>query len=622
MIPIAPDLLSLLRLPLALLAFLVPGWLLVRALGSPAPLLTAVAASSALLLNLVLLLDAVGAPVHAGSTGLALGLITAGLAVWVYRRRRGAPAPAHTPVRWPTGWERLWLVPPALALLSVSLRATLDPLSGYDNGTRWDYLARLLLSLESLAPYPPVTTDDFRLYGWCDGIPPLVPVLNFWIYAVCGSVAPALTAARVVGEAVLAGVLIHRLADRLWGAGAGWAGLAAAASSSLLLWAVAMGQETGLTTVTFAGLVLLLVEHRADPRPTTALWAGVVAGVGALSREYGLAFILFGGAVLLFRRSGRASLGAYIVAAALVTGPWYLRNWIITGNPVFPHSLGGLFPTNPVHTEVMRSIAHFWGLGSGYFNPRNIPVALAVLAGPLLLVAGVGAVRAGRAGWLPVAGILLVAGLWLWSIPSTAAGWIYADRVLAPALALAAALAGWLARAPRALRAAALLALTLVTLDAARRTWLLPSHPSEPVWPYTLAPWQEARDEIIQIRASPVWPVLIHAAAGRIIVVDHPAHHVEITLRRGRAGPWFSPVVRPMFEPDLDFAEACARLRAGGVRFVTMMTGNPMSDWLCRRHPFLQELTQAHVPTARVHSLVIYDLDLLVPASPADPAPR
>lgn len=621
MVPIEPDLFALLRLPLAIAAFLAPGWLLTRGLGSPAPLVTTFLASAALLLNVVMAVDALGLPLHAGSVGLGLGLSSLAIGGWTFRRRATAPALPGIAIFRPTGAAWWWLPAIVAGFASVALRAWIDPLSGYDNGTRWDFLARLMLAQRSLGHYPPVSAEDFRFYSWCDGIPPLVPAMNFWTYAICNSVAPALTAARVIGEALLVGAVVFRLAERLWGAGAGWPALAAAASSSLLLWAGAMGQETGMTSLTFAALAFLLAEHRVEAKASTAFWAGLAAGTGALSREYGLAFVVFGLGVLLAQRASRGALQRFIATAALVAGPWYVRNWIVTGNPLFPHALGGLFPTNPIHGVMMQAIANYWGVGAGYFDARYIPVVIAMLAGPLLVLGLIGLFRAGRAG-LPLAvGIVLVAGLWWWSIPSTAAGWTYADRVLAPALALCAALAGWLVRLRGSVRSVLALLVSLTAIDAARRSWTLPHHPELAPWPYSFEIWRGARDEISRIRAMQVWPVLIGASGGETIMVDHPAHHAEITLRNGRAAPWFSPAVRSAFESGRSFAETRGQLRANGVRFITMMTGNPMSDWFCQRYPFLLELSTRHQPTAQVHHLQIYDLDALVRLPDPPPSP-
>lgn len=622
MATIEPELIHLLRLPLAAVFFVLPGWLLGRCVGTPFPILTAFLGSAAIIFNSVLLLDALRVPLQAGPVGLVIALWCLLLGGRAYRTRHLLPRiePAAFPL--PRGWDWLWVAPVVVALASITLRATIDPLAGWDNYTRWDYLARLILTQGSLAHYPPMTVEDFRLYSWCDGIPPLVPILNFWIYAGSGSVAPALTAVRVLAEAVLIGLAAYRLSGRLWGEGAGWPTLAALATSSLLLWSCAIGQETGLLTVSFVSLVLLLEEHRTKPGLSPAVWAGVAAGVGAISREYGLAYILFGGGVLVLRQADGRAIRWFLTTACLVAAPWYLRNWIITGNPLFPQSLGGLFPTNPVHVEMMRAIAGYWGINAGYFDPRHFPAVLAALAGPLALLGAIGAVRAGRRGWVCVLGIVLTTGLWWWAIPSTAGGWNYANRVLAPGLVLAGVLVGWLVLLPRALRLGLMILIMALALDAGRRAWLLPAHPYVPVWPYAMELWRGDGAMLQRMRLPGAWDVLIEAANGRDIIVDHPGDHVEITRRGGHAIPWYSPKIQGLFENNRSFGVIQRELQAIGVRFITLRTDNPVSSSFCQKFPFLRELTTKYEPAATVHSLRIYDLDLPPqPLTPVHPRP-
>src|SRR5688572_11201252 len=369
MASLEPDLISLLRLPVAVAIFALPGWLLSRVLGSPHPVLTTFLGSAAIVFNGVLLLDAVRVPLHVASVGLLIALVSLLLVRRALRPLPAMIAPGPGGSFRLSGADWLWVIPVAVAAISIALRAVFDPLSGLDNDTRWDYLARLMVDQGSLAHYPPTTGDDFRFYSWCDGIPPLVPILNFWIYSASGSLAPGLTAVRILAEALLIGLATFRLATRLWGNGAGWPALATLATSSLALWACAMGQETGLLALGLVALVLLLAEHHHRPDLNSALWAGVAAGIGAISREYGLAYVLFGGGVLLVQRAGWPAIRRFSLAAGLVAGPWYVRNWIVTGNPVFPHTLHGIFPGNPVHDEMMRAIAGYWGVNAGYFDP-------------------------------------------------------------------------------------------------------------------------------------------------------------------------------------------------------------------------------------------------------------
>jgi len=611
---------NLVWLPITVTAFALPGWLLSRCVGGPAVALTTFLGSSALLFATVLLLSSLGLPLH---LGLICGLFaTISLILgWWARHSRPATGPNDerpTPA-WPRGIDWLWVVPPAFALSSIALRAVISPLAGYDNGFRWDYLARAMLAHGRLDFYPPVSITDFDTYSWCDGIPPLVSVLNFWIYSFTGSTAPILTATRVVAEALLLGATVFGLSRRLWGPSAGWPALAVAATSSLLVWGVAIGQETGLTALTFAGMFYFLECHREDGRRSTAFWAGVAAGVGALSREYGLSFSLLGLGIIGARRQWRTAMWPFAGAAGFIAVPWYLRNWVKTGNPLFPHSLGGLFPSNSVYESTMRSIADFWSVSKPHFALVFIPERLAVTAGILFVIGLIGAVRARWRSSAYLTGIAMIGALWWWSIPQTGGGWGYAARVLTPILALSGAFAGWVGALPRAARV--LLATVLIPLaaDAARRAWFLPGYPLTSPWALTLYEREASLFRVQTLRTQKTWDVLIAAAQGRGIVVDHPIYHAEITLRGGLAVPLFSPRVAAMFDTSLSFNETVCRLRAAQVRIVVLTLGGEITQTFVATQPFLRELCARKEPVARIGDIAIFDLDFLKPAAAATP---
>ena len=155
MIPVSPTLSSLLLLPLAVAAFLLPGWLLNRRLRSPAPELTIFLGSAALLFLLVLSYVVVHVPLTRGPLLAGWTALSLTLAWWAWRvpatGDQGEPMMCR-----PRGADWLWIAAVALGLLSVTLRAVLDPLSGFDNGFRWDYLARAMLAFGRLDFYPPV----------------------------------------------------------------------------------------------------------------------------------------------------------------------------------------------------------------------------------------------------------------------------------------------------------------------------------------------------------------------------------------------------------------------------------------------------------------------------------
>lgn len=608
---VSPSFQNLAWLPVALLIFLLPGWSLARLLPTSTPLLIAFLASSVILFELVLGINGLGLPLHTGTVSLGLAAVTAAL-VW-RKPVGGGGSPSFVPTSVVPELKKnpwLWLIPAVLALTSISVRAWIDPLSGYDNGTRWDYLARLFLAHQSLSGYPPISTTDFEFYSWCDGIPPLVPLLNFWIYAVTGSVAPALTALRVIGEALLLGHIVYRFSQLLWGKGAGWPAVAALSSSALAIWSVAMGQETGLTALSLVSMLYFLELHARDPAKVLIFWAAIAAAMGAVTREYGLSFPLLGLAVLIVRKQQRGQVFLFGAVSIGLAAPWYLRNWVMTGNPLYPQTLGGLLPGNAVHDEVMRNVAHAWRLRWGWPTMAFFGKLLLVLAGPLLalgLFNGIRGVSSKRTIWV---GILLTISLWLWSVPQTAGGWGYSVRVLSPALALCAVFAGGISTfSPRIQRLIAV-GLILTSADAARRSWGLPILPYISALSGSFSGWRDIRHDTMMITSNPVWDSLVRSAEGRGIVVDHTADHALITMRGGRAIPLFSPILAPTFQRNVHFEEEVARLRSAGVRFITFSQQNPLSA-PNHGHPFWSELYLHHGAVAQVNALIIYDLDHL-----------
>ncbi len=614
---VAPTVSSVFWLPVTVIIFLAPGWLLVRKLGSPAPLVSAFLGSAAILFQLILALNALHVPLHVGTIGLGIALVAV-LLIW--RTTGGAKVHTPQPLRFEmTGWTWLWLAPAAVALGSIAIRAMIDPLSGYDNGTRWDYLARLFLAHGSLAGYPPMTSVDFEYYSWCDGIPPLVPLLNFWIYTSTGSIAPALTAVRVIGEALLLGSVVARYSQLLWGKPGGLSAIAALVTSALAIWAVAMGQETGLTAIALVAMLYFLELYARTPERTLIFWAAVAAGIGALTREYGLSFPLLGLAVLASRQQIHTGGTIFAITGFGLSAPWYLRNWIITGNPLYPQTLGGLFPGNRVHDEIMLTISDYWGFQNHAFSPIHLVQSLAVLGGVLTAFGMVGAWRAGSRSFPLVAGIILILGLWIWSIPQTAGGWIYSMRMLSPMLALLAVLTGWMGTLKPLLRIVCLTVCCATGADAARRAWLLPDLPFGSALSVSFAEWRASHASLQDIGSNPLWDVLVRDAAGRGIVVEHTADHALVTMRGGRAIALVSPLLAPTFADQIPFAEAVATLRAAGVRFITISVKNPMRTRLIKAHPFWNELCFRHAPIAEVQSLDIFDLDQLLPLASALP---
>lgn len=598
----------LLFAPLLAAGLFVPGWLLGRACRTPAGFIGAFLGSAALLLNLVLVLDALRLALTVVNLTFGLGLICAVLALLASRLPPSSPAPSPAPA--PFRWQRhhWFFLPAALGLGALTLRATLDPLSGFDTLFRWDFLAQQMLREGSLHFYPPVTSDDFLRYGWPDGIAPLVSTLYLWSYLSAGHIAPWLTAPIVLAQAVLLFVAVWQLTarhDRL----AATVAVAVLATSSVLLWGVAMGQETGLTALSLVAMFLFLERHRTDPSARWLLWAGVAAGTGALAREYGLAYLGLGLVTLAWWRVAPRRWLEFVLAAALVALPWYLRNWVKTGHPLYSHSLGGLFPVNPVLAEYNQLLAAQFSPGA----PDSTWLRLAALAfglgGPPLalgLLGGLTHWRA-RAPWLMA--LLAIAALWLWSIAQTSAGPGYAVRLLTPAVALGAVLGAlWLTRLAASRVGWLLLALlTALSLDAALRSLYLPVEAEVNWWTRDAQAWREFDRDGARWRAHANWAAIAQAADGHGILAPDPTTHALFAQLGAKPVPLFSPAVRFLFAPDADYASCLARLRTGRMRFILLTRHSDLNDLQAARHPFFRAL-RASAPTATFSHYFIYDL--------------
>jgi hypothetical protein len=594
--------------------FLLPGWILGRMFRTPFAWVTAFLGSAALLFNLFLLLDALRLPLNLVTVGCSFAAVTGALALWATRRRTPLAVPWR-PVEFPRGVEWIWLVPPILALVSIAGRDLIEPLSGNDNSFRWDYLARLVLTHHSLASYPPFRMEDFDLYSWCDGIPPLVPFLNYLIYAISGSVAPGLITLRAVGESLLLGSLTYRFGRDLWGKAAGWASVAVLGSCTLLVWGLAIEQETGLTAIALVAMIFFL-QHPGggkDEGHGLVAWAGVASGVGAISREYGLYFVILG-AVLVLARRGARNLARFLLPAIAVAAPWYLRNWLKTGNPVFP-ALGRFFPTNGVHVEIMGDISNFWGFRSSPFPLGEVPLELMATCGAVLVLGGAGLVLLKFRGRGILPAVLMVTALWVFSMPLTAGGWSYSMRVLLPALALGSVLAGWVGAAGKRVRVAGAILLGILSLDAARRSWFLPDFPFTTPWTLSFSEWRALRAQSDRQSSGNVWTVLVKVAGSGFIAVDSPMPFVAVMDAGGHPTPFTSPRFAPALDPKLSVEEAAARLRALNVRFVTFSVRNPVVNKLVQRHATLRELARAYAPVAEINGLLIFDLDFLTPVA-------
>ncbi len=565
-----------------------PGWLLGRLLGTRGEPSTAFLGSAALLLNLLIALDAIDVALSTTHIAMGLGVVCIILAAAINLTGRTREIAETNPVDFRWQAYHWWLLPAVIGLGAIAAKALGDPLSGLDTFFRWDFLARQMFRQSSLHFYPPITAPDFLHYGWCDGIAPLVSSLYFWAYLALGETAKWATTPIVIGESLLLFQVVYRLAANRGGSAAGFGALALLAINPVLLWGVAMGQETGMTALSCVAMFLYIEKYRAQPTARWLLWAGVAAGTGALAREYGLAFIALGAFSLAWHRVSRRGWFEFLIAAAMVAFPWYLRNWIRTGNPLYSQNLAGLFPVNPVNAEYLQLAHDAIRLPTPFATAAALVGLLVSWMGITLGLglAGMIKIRHERIPW--IVGLVGITTFWFWSSPRTSGGLVYALRVMTPVIGLAAAAGGTLLQSWKSKRFGwlAIVLATLMAIDSAERSRFMP-FPSRVVWwKKSPASWLVFSWKSEPWSADPQWAAVASAANAQQVLVSDAYCFTIMTDLGATPVPIFSPNVRFLFEADTLLAPGLARLRREKIRFVLIAKDQVQLPL----HPFFKSL--------------------------------
>jgi hypothetical protein len=431
----------------AILGLIVPGYLLARALDARFAWAAAFPVSALLLTETVIGFAIFGVPIRFGFVLAVLALVTAICAAWwLIRSRR----PTETIIGSPEQSTSKWLVSAVaiqvgIVLIALAFRTTLVPLCGPDTPFRWDALPRLMLEHESLSYYPPVTVDDFAKYTYPDGVPPLTASVYWWLYAALGTPNPNITSIAIFLQLASCFALVYYAARTLFEGAGGWIAIAILATCTLFLRGVAIGQETGYTALSFAGQLAFALAAYHGSRANNVVIAGLFGGLGALSREYGPLLALCGFFVLLCHRETRRHLPLYCLVVTTCGAPWYIRNWVITGNPLYALDVFG-FPSNPVHVGILATYHERFAISNITADTWRHVAVIFLLGAPLVLLTGLaGIAAAGRRGIALALCAAIALCLWLSAIAYTAGGIDSTLRVLTPFWVVLAIGAGTLA---------------------------------------------------------------------------------------------------------------------------------------------------------------------------------
>jgi hypothetical protein len=133
--------------------------------------------------------------------------------------------------------------------------------------------------------------------------------------------------------------------------------------------------ESGLAFAAALAAWNLAVFARSGDRAAVAL-GGLFAGAAAGMKYVGLFVLLAAGVALVLFARRRLNLGAlaiFAAPAALVALPWYVKNLVQTGNPLFPFVFGGV---NEYAERWIDSGIHEHGHGRGPLDALALPFLL------------------------------------------------------------------------------------------------------------------------------------------------------------------------------------------------------------------------------------------------------
>ncbi len=580
-------------LPAATIGFFLPGYVISVLLNSTARFCSGFLISTLVLFYTVIGLDVAGLPIRFGYVLMCeMAIVIVALGAFPFCRRSVLGLFTIERHLLAADQYQLILISSVLIIGTILLaRCIIQPLSGYDTVFRWDFLAVQLLRLERLDFYPPVTQADFHYYSFVDSIPPIVSISYWWLYAAIGERRPELTSFFIMFQFICIMAFVYKLARRLYGTQAGAMACAVLASTPLFVKSVAIGQETGMTALSIIAMIYFLSSVEQKSHSASMILAGLSASVGVLSREYGWVFIPCGWLVLLWLRRSRKDLFLFSICTVAISFPWYLRTWIMTGNPLFSLPLTGFFPVNAVHVLMMETHNHYhtlWNNTSsewlsllGYFFLFAILPPLFGLPGCLLELR--------RYGYYLISSICIL-GLWMQSVGYTAGGVIYSARVLNPALVLLSVPAGGflsrITRSPR-MKAGALGVLLLALGWCIVNTVLLPFNPLR----LPSREWAFIATKRVEFQyAEPRLPEELRhilGSGGRILT---ESTYVHAALSKTEFDPvlvW-SPEVKFLFDQSVKPIDVRRMLLSHGIRYVLFNPSSVFKEFL-QLSPFYRD---------------------------------
>lgn len=173
-------------------------------------------------------------------------------------------------------------------------------------------------------------------------------------------------------------------------------------------------------TLVFGALVLFLIRYFKENRFADALMFGLCSGLMLGSRYLAVPYLVlpwavFAATIIITKASVKTKVGGVLAAIGtliFVGGYWYIRNWILTGNPIFPtevslfgkqifEGLGAGFSSAIFATSILDNVKNWQGIKllDHYFSQTGLVLLAAfwaIIFLPFVFLRKDGAKKAGK----------------------------------------------------------------------------------------------------------------------------------------------------------------------------------------------------------------------------------
>jgi hypothetical protein len=391
-------------------------------------------------------------------------------------------------------------------------------------------------------------------------------------------------------------------------------------TSTLFFFSINLAQENGMICLTTVCTILFLSTDDISWREI--LLSTSSASLGALSREYGGILLFLGLAIALKRRLPLRQLMLYLGFFFLMTTPWYLRTWIITGNPFYNNNFFGFFPVNQVHHDILWTYNNYYNLFIDFPNRFFFAVKLLLMnAGIPILFGLLLAFCNARKYACFLFAVAMIFAIWIYSVGQTGGGIFYSMRVLSPAIVLLSVCAASIFERFKLFESLGIkpffiaTLVLIVTVFALLKDAIVPYSIKE-IAPFSKNFWLVAFGNEIN------YPEIVFRSGffrpGSKILTDMPNIHATVQKLRNEGTtnlnqldviPVWSPECAFLFDMTLSHKVVATKLRKIGVRYiVTDRSGRNLNYIYLQKYPFFKKYDEltfliAKVPFAEFREL-------------------